>query len=155
MLLRWRNTFVANPNKGGSGPVVGFRHPMAHALRYPVTIVLLVLVAHASDIWSLAAGRSRASRREASAGTQHVLLVGADGLRWQEVFRGADSLLLFHSNALGGNGDAARHDFWRASMAERRAALMPFLWGTVARQGRVYGNREAGSVARVTNPMKF
>lgn len=32
---------------------------------------------------------------------------------------------------------------------------MPFLWGTVARQGQLYGNRDAGSAARVTNPMKF
>jgi hypothetical protein len=128
---------------------------MAHAFRYPVTIVLMVLAAHASDIWKLATGRSADSEDAASRESAHVILVVADGLRWQEVFTGADSLLLFHSRAVRGDADAIRRRYWRATPAERRAALMPFLWSTVARQGRLYGNRDAGSVARVTNPMKF
>lgn len=34
-------------------------------------------------------------------------------------------------------------------------ALMPFLWGTVAKKGQVYGNRDAGSNMRVTNKFWF
>lgn len=124
---------------------------MAHALRYPATIVFMVLVAHAGDIWRHADGRTRRAQDEA----RHVIVVVADGLRWQEVFRGADSVLVFHSEAVGGNADAVGRRYWRSSLADRRAALMPFVWSTIALQGQLYGNRDLGSAARVTNPMKF
>ena len=32
---------------------------------------------------------------------------------------------------------------------------MPFLWGTVARQGQVFGDPAADSIARVTNGLRF
>ncbi|MGH7639196.1 MAG: alkaline phosphatase family protein [Gemmatimonadaceae bacterium] len=130
---------------------------MIHAIRYPATILALVLAAHAGDIWRLAAGRAEREGRAATSEAQHVILVVADGLRWQEVFRGADSLLLFHSNATAGgrNAGAIRRRYWRSSVTERRAAVMPFVWSTIARQGQLYGNRDIGSAARVTNPMKF
>jgi len=128
---------------------------MSHALRYPVTIALLVLAAHASDIWQLATGRDSDSNSTEPGRETYVILVVADGLRWQEVYKGADSLLLFHSGAVPRGADAARRRYWRRTSSERRAALMPFLWSTVARDGQLYGNRDAGSVARVTNPMKF
>ena len=94
---------------------------MAHALRYPVTIVLLVLAAHASDIWKLASGRAPDSDRGASRRSAHVILVVADGLRWQEVFTGADSLLLFHSSAVGDDAEAIRRRYWRATPAAHDA----------------------------------
>ena len=78
----------------------------------------------------------------------------ADGLRWQEVFRGADSLLLFGSSDTP-SAERARRAFWSASRDQRRAALMPFVWETMAAQGRVLGDRDAGSVVRVTNAMWF
>lgn len=126
---------------------------MILAIRYPATILFMVLAAHAGDIWRLATG-SRDGGGAATNDARHVILVVADGLRWQEVFRGADSLLVF-SNATGRNGDGIRRRYWRASVPERRAALMPFVWSTIARQGQLYGNRDIGSAARVTNPMKF
>ena len=155
MLLRRCNTFVAGPNKGGAPPVMSPGNSMSHALRYPLTIVFLVLAAHASDIWRLARGGAGDSGRPSRGDDRYVILVVADGLRWQEVFKGADSLLLFHSDAVAGNRDALRRRYWQSSVAARRAALMPFLWGTMARRGQLYGNREAGSAVRVTNPMKF
>src|SRR5687768_8760611 len=116
---------------------------MSHALRYPVTIALMVLAAHASDIWQLATGRASHSSSGQPDRETHVILVVADGLRWQEVYKGADSVLLFHSDAVPRSADAARRRYWRRTPAERRAALMPFLWSTVARQGQLFGNRDA------------
>ena len=127
---------------------------MFNAIRYPVTIFIMVLAAHATDIWQVATGRAADTRPSKRRG-EHVILVVADGLRWQEVFTGADSLLLFHSSAVRGDAGALRRKYWRSSLAARRAALMPFVWSTVARDGQLYGNRRAGSIARVTNPMKF
>jgi hypothetical protein len=86
----------------------------------------------------------------------NVIVVVSDGLRWQEVFRGADSTILFGSpDALGGNGQVVRRKYWKPSPEERREALMPFVWGTVARQGQLFGNRDAGSHVTVTNPFRF
>ena len=102
---------------------------------------------------------NRAKMRDMYVGTaddQNVILVVSDGLRWQEVFTGADSAILFGDPAmLGGNAEAARRKYWRATAAERRAALMPFVWGTIAREGQLFGNRELSSRVQVTNEMKF
>jgi hypothetical protein len=87
--------------------------------------------------------------------TRNVVLIVTDGLRWQEVFHGADSALLDREN--GGVRDTAslRKELWRTTPEEARAALLPFFWGVIARQGQVYGNQSKGSVARVTNGLKF
>jgi hypothetical protein len=86
----------------------------------------------------------------------NVILVGSDGLRWQEVFRGADSTILVGSpDALGENADATRRKYWRGSLAERREALLPFVWGTLARHGQLLGNRDLDSRVDVTNGLKF
>lgn len=97
----------------------------------------------------------RGSTADSSA-DQNVILVVSDGLRWQEVFTGADSAILFGDPAmLGDNADAIRRKYWRASGADRRAALMPFVWGTIARQGHLLGNRHLSSRVQVANEMKF
>jgi hypothetical protein len=87
--------------------------------------------------------------------TENVFLISVDGLRWQEVFRGAEELLMNHKN--GGVSDTNRlfSRFWRPSVEERRAALMPFFWSVMAKEGQLYGNQDKGSVAVVTNGKKF
>jgi hypothetical protein len=87
--------------------------------------------------------------------TRNVVLITTDGLRWQEVFTGAEAALV--SREAGGVRDtnALKKAYWRDTVEERRAALMPFLWGTVAKRGQIYGNARKGSVARVTNGLKF
>jgi hypothetical protein len=88
--------------------------------------------------------------------TQNVVLIVSDGLRWQEIFTGADPTLL--NDKEGGSWLAEadlRQRYWRPDVDARRAALFPFLWGTVARQGQLIGNQTKGSIARVTNGMAF
>jgi hypothetical protein len=88
--------------------------------------------------------------------TQNVVLIVSDGLRWQEVFTGADPSLL---NAEAGGSwmgeEELRKRYWRENVDERRALLFPFLWGTVAKKGQIYGNQLKGSVAHVTNGRAF
>jgi hypothetical protein len=91
-----------------------------------------------------------------AAATQNVVLIVSDGLRWQEIFTGADPALL--NDKEGGSWLALpelRKRYWRESVDARRAALFPFLWGTVAKQGQIYGNQLKGSVAHVTNGKAF
>jgi hypothetical protein len=88
--------------------------------------------------------------------TQNVVLVTYDGLRWQEVFGGCDESLL-NKDQGGGVRDvpalAAR--FWRDTPEERREALLPFFWKTIARRGQVFGDPTHQSRARVTNGRNF
>lgn len=87
--------------------------------------------------------------------TRNVVLVVTDGLRWQDVFSGADSSIMFGDSRYLGDTAAIRRDFWRPTAAERRRALMPFLWNTIAKSGQVFGNAAQGSRAEVTNGLKF
>ena len=88
--------------------------------------------------------------------TQTVVLIVSDGLRWQEVFSGADPTLLNEKDGGSWLEEAdLKKRYWREDVDARRAALFPFLWGTVAKQGQIYGNQLKGSVAHVTNGKAF
>jgi Metalloenzyme superfamily len=76
--------------------------------------------------------------------TENVILVTADGLRWQELFNGIDPVLIEKHKAL-------RDALGKETPEERRMALMPFFWGTLAKQGIVLGNVNKNSSVRVTN----
>ena len=88
--------------------------------------------------------------------TRTVVLIVSDGLRWQEIFTGAEEDLL--NDKEGGSwlpDDELRRRYWRSTAAERRVALFPFLWGTVAREGQIYGNQALASIAQVSNGKAF
>jgi hypothetical protein len=92
--------------------------------------------------------------------TQNVILVMVDGMRWQEIFRGADpELLKTLGSDMPGNAkqraELARQKYSRATEAERRQALMPFLWSIVSTQGQLFGNRDLGSDSHVINGLNF
>jgi hypothetical protein len=94
----------------------------------------------------------REAARDFAGDEANVILVVSDGLRWQEVFRGADSTILFGDSATAG---ATRAKYWRESADERRQALMPFVWSTLARSGQLLGNRDIESRIDVANAMRF
>lgn len=83
-----------------------------------------------------------------------VLLVTVDGLRWQEVFRGADARLIRDPRYVR-DTTALVERFWRPTPEARRRALMPFFWDVVARDGQLYGHRSEGSRVDVTNRHRF
>lgn len=87
--------------------------------------------------------------------TRNVVLVMTDGLRWQEVFRGADPELMNRENGAVPDVDALKKRFWRDTPEARREALLPFLWSTLGRHGQLWGNRDRGSFAAVTNGKNF
>lgn len=107
------------------------------------------------------AGRGRDAQESAARPTgsalktRAVVLIVLDGLRWQEVFDGPEHDLM--NAKVGGVQDEEQlhKDFWRAKQEDGRRALMPFLWYAVANRGQIYGNQHKGSVAQVTNGLKF
>ncbi len=83
----------------------------------------------------------------------NVIVVTLDGLRWQEFFGGADRGLL--KDVGQADPPTVVRRFWRETPEARREALMPFMWGVVARQGQVFGDPAQESLARVTNGLWF
>ena len=86
--------------------------------------------------------------------TNKVFLITLDGYRWQELFSGADSLLIDNSDYVD-SPEALQREFWRPSATERRAVLNPFIWNKVAKMGQIHGNRILGSKVNLTNYMWF
>ena len=73
--------------------------------------------------------------------TRNVILITFDGLRWQEVFSGAEAVLMSKEHGGVGNTNALREGFWRETPAARREALLPFFWEEIGRAScreRVY-----------------
>ena len=86
----------------------------------------------------------------------HVIVVTLDGLRWQEFFDGAELARCSAGTLRSRPTPPIMKRFWRDdARGERRAALMPFMWEVVARQGQVFGDPSQNSLARVTNGLWF
>ena len=77
-----------------------------------------------------------------------------DGLRWQEVFRGAEEALLTKENKVD-DANALKKTYGGDTPEARRQALMPFLWTMIAKNGQIYGNHDKGSDAFVSNTRYF
>ena len=45
--------------------------------------------------------------------------------------------------------------FWREDLSEKRKALLPFFWNTLATKGQLYGNRALGCKVNVSNNQWF
>lgn len=82
---------------------------------------------------------------------ENVIYLFTDGLRWQELFTGADADLMKDAKPT----DAHYKAYWRDTPDERRKALMPFVWSTLAKNGQLWGNQNKGSVCQVLNGLKF
>src|SRR5262249_13427398 len=67
--------------------------------------------------------------------TRNIIFVMTDGLRWQEVFKGADDALMNKANRVT-DPEELKKVFWRDTPDARRQELMPFLWTVIAKQGQ-------------------
>ncbi len=85
--------------------------------------------------------------------TENVILITLDGFRWQEVFNGGDSSFMRQQEHL--KDPDLKKKFWREDLTERRKALLPFFWNTIATKGQLYGNRDLGSKVNITNNQLF
>jgi len=58
--------------------------------------------------------------------TRNVVLIVSDGLRWQEIFTGADPDLLNEKHGgIWASPEQLRREFWNDDPAERRKLLFP------------------------------
>lgn len=86
--------------------------------------------------------------------TENIIIVTLDGLRWQEVFNGADPEIMKNRAYVKDSSDTYSR-FWNDNPRIRREKLFPFLWNVVAENGRIYGNRNLGNKVNVANPYQF
>lgn len=86
--------------------------------------------------------------------TENIVLITLDGMRWQEIFKGADSLVVDDTGMIQKPGSLLT-DFWHPNQLERRKMLLPFIWSTLASQGQIYGNRTFGNLVNNSNTMWF
>ena len=83
-----------------------------------------------------------------------LVIITYDGLRWQEVYSGADEALI---DKLGQDRkiQETKDAYWRETPEERREALLPFIWSYVPQHGYMLGNRNKDSRMQVANAMSF
>lgn len=86
--------------------------------------------------------------------TENIILITFDGLRWQELFKGADSLMVDDTGMIAKQGSLLK-DFWHEDPTVRRKMLFPFFWSTIEAQGQLYGNRAFGNKVDNSNTMWF
>ncbi|MBK6286735.1 MAG: hypothetical protein IPF49_03650 [Gammaproteobacteria bacterium] len=88
--------------------------------------------------------------------TENLILITLDGVRIQEFFPGMDPLLADSAAKRGISEDEiVRERYWRETPEQRREALMPFFWKTLAPLGVVLGNPARGSSVQVSNTIRW
>ncbi len=86
--------------------------------------------------------------------TENLVIVTLDGMRWQEIFNGADKELLTSKKFTRDSAEMAEK-YWTENNEERRKKLFPFLWSEVAAKGQLHGNRQYNNFVNVANPYWF
>ncbi|MEQ8359477.1 MAG: sulfatase-like hydrolase/transferase [Cytophagales bacterium] len=86
--------------------------------------------------------------------TENVFIITLDGYRWQELYTGADPLLIKNDKYVK-DAEYLSQMFWHDDPLKRREMLMPFFWNTISKQGQLYGNRAMGNKVDCSNSMWF
>ena len=83
--------------------------------------------------------------------TENLLLIGWDGVRWQEIFTGIDSSLI-NDPTFTKRAGGLRTQYWNDTVEIRRKKLFPWFWSTIEQNGQMYGDRTTGNKVDVSNP---
>lgn len=76
----------------------------------------------------------------------NLILITADGLRWQEIFNGPDKIL---------SRECPQCHSGEETILPGRESLMPFVWNIFRHSGRLYGNRSLGNYVDTRNFHQF
>jgi Type I phosphodiesterase / nucleotide pyrophosphatase len=94
------------------------------------------------------------SNAQSNQPSPNIFIITTDGFRWQEIFNGADSIVI--NNPAYVNDTALLNQmYWDNDVNERRRMLMPFVWQTLAKKGSLYGNRNYENKVSVANAYRF
>ncbi len=85
---------------------------------------------------------------------QNVFIITIDGVRWQEIFYGAD-VELIRNPLYVKDSTLMLQQYWHSHHEERRRRLLPFFWTVVEQQGQLLGNRTLDNKVNVANLYKI
>jgi Type I phosphodiesterase / nucleotide pyrophosphatase len=85
-----------------------------------------------------------------SSASENLFIIITDGFRWQEIFSGADSVLI-NDESFTPDTTTLKAMYWASDPSDRRKKLMPFLWNVIARKGQLFGNRDLNNKVNVSN----
>ncbi|MGL1958850.1 MAG: alkaline phosphatase family protein [Colwellia sp.] len=117
--------------------------------KHLLALVITLIITLFSLLSSLPSYAAKTKTQE-----KNLVIVTIDGLRWQEVFTGAD-LPLINNEKFVRDSEQLKQEFWHKDEKKRRELLMPFFWQTIAQKGVVIGNRNIGSLMSVSNNWYF
>jgi hypothetical protein len=86
--------------------------------------------------------------------TKNVFIVTIDGIRWQEIFKGADPEII-NNPRYASDVNLAKLMYLDSSVELSRNKLLPFFWNVIQQQGQLYGNRLYKNKVNVFNGYKF
>ena len=84
----------------------------------------------------------------------NLVLITIDGLRWQELFTGADSMLITNPICVKDTA-LMKEKYWAPTSEDRRRQLMPFFWNDIVAKGQIFGNRLLGNKVNCSNIFWF
>ncbi len=99
-------------------------------------------------------GTSFLSSAQPTLKTKNIIIITTDGFRWQEVFTGADSLLI-NNEKYTADTSFTKQMYWDETPENRRKKLLPFFWNIIASKGQLYGNRFFNNRVNMKNPYKI
>ena len=86
--------------------------------------------------------------------TKNVFIVTIDGIRWQEIFQGADRAII-NNHSYTSDVALAKLMYVDSTTEANRKKLLPFFWNVIQQQGQLYGNRLYKNKVNVFNGYKF
>jgi hypothetical protein len=107
------------------------------------------LVAVMLFLYSKTVGHAVILQKRDKPNGNNVFVITLDGFRWQELFTGADEMLL--NEITTPDKAELKKAFWDEDVVVRRKKLMPFTWSVIAQHGQLYGNRTYNSKVNVSN----
>jgi len=84
----------------------------------------------------------------------NIILITLDGVRWQEVFNGVD-LELLENKKFTKNSALLKEMFLSDDNKKRQQKLLPFFGNYINNKGVLIGNKNEGSVLKLTNDQLF
>jgi hypothetical protein len=107
-------------------------------------LVFAALQQQLTDLSSLSVSKNKISP------SGNIVIITLDGFRWQEIFTGADSVLINNEKY---TPDAATMKmlYWSPDTEGRRKKLLPFFWNVIATKGQLYGNRNYDNKVNTSN----
>ncbi len=94
------------------------------------------------------------SHAQTNQSAPNIFIITTDGFRWNEIFNGADSLIINNPGYVK-DTSLLNELYWDNDVNERRKMLMPFVWKTLVKKGSLYGNRNYGNKVSVANAYRF